>query len=436
MKDSRKTKAQLVKELQQLRRRLAKLESSRAIHDNIGVLWNENNLLLRAILEIIPDCVYVKNKTGRHLAANEAFGKSFGLDVRDIVGKKDGQILPPELAKQAINSDQEVMKSGKALRVEQLFRDEQGKTIAFDTVKAPVFDKEGKLIGLAGVSRDISEQKHSAEALGESGARLRALLNASTEPAFLTDLEGIVLALNKALAGRFHKTPAELVGTKIWELLPSTVAKSRKAQVNKVISTGKPVRFEDQRGGRHMDSVVYPVFDVKGRVQQLAVFSRDITSEKKALEALKTKEAELKARGNELKEVNKALRALLRQREKDKKELEERVLSNMKELALPYIKQLKKSGLEAKQRAFLKVLESILGEIVSPFVHELSSRYTALTPKEVQIAKLIREGKTTKEIAALMGSSRRTVESHRENIRIKLGIKHKKVNLRSYLSSM
>jgi DNA-binding NarL/FixJ family response regulator len=85
---------------------------------------------------------------------------------------------------------------------------------------------------------------------------------------------------------------------------------------------------------------------------------------------------------------------------------------------------------------YLRILEANLNNIVSPFVHKLFSKYSALTPKEIQVAQLIREGKNTREMAELLSSSKRTIESHRQSIRNKLGIKDTKANLRSYLFSM
>jgi DNA-binding CsgD family transcriptional regulator len=139
---------------------------------------------------------------------------------------------------------------------------------------------------------------------------------------------------------------------------------------------------------------------------------------------------------NELEELNSALRVLLRKRDEDQTELEEKVLSNVKELVLPYVERLKTSELDPKQMAYLSIVESNLDDIVSPFARKLSSKYLALTPMEISVANLIREGKVTKDIAELLNMSARTVEFHRQNIRKKIGIKHKKANLRSHLMSI
>ena len=82
------------------------------------------------------------------------------------------------------------------------------------------------------------------------------------------------------------------------------------------------------------------------------------------------------------------------------------------------------------------ILQSNLKEIISPFSRKLSSKYLGLTPTEIRVANLIKDDKTTKEIAEFMNMSEKTVETHRAHIRRKIGIKHKKVNLKTYLSSL
>jgi len=129
------------------------------------------------------------------------------------------------------------------------------------------------------------------------------------------------------------------------------------------------------------------------------------------------------------------LRVLLKRRDKDKIELEEKVLSNVKELVVPFLEKVKKTSSYPKQVAYIDILESNLNDIISPFMRNLSAKYVNLTPTEIRVAHLIKDGKTTKEIAKLMTVSPRTIESYRDNMRKKFGIKDKKVNLRSHLLS-
>jgi DNA-binding CsgD family transcriptional regulator len=127
---------------------------------------------------------------------------------------------------------------------------------------------------------------------------------------------------------------------------------------------------------------------------------------------------------------------MLNKRDEDRKELEEKVLLNMKWLVLPYLNKMKKSGLNEKQETYRDIVESLLNEITSPFVRKLSSQELNFTPTQIQVANLVKEGKTTKEIAELLNSSTRAVEFHRENVRARLDLKNKKTNLRSYLLSL
>jgi DNA-binding CsgD family transcriptional regulator len=163
----------------------------------------------------------------------------------------------------------------------------------------------------------------------------------------------------------------------------------------------------------------------------------------KEIEARKHTEGELGERqaalinqAMHLEEANTALKVLIRHREADKSELEERVLSNVKGLIFPYIEALKSTRLDRKQKALVDLIQNALGDVVSPFLTTLNAAYSGLTPREIQIANLVKDGKTTKEIAELINVSTRAVEFHRYNIRIKLGLRNKKANLRSYLLSL
>ena len=169
----------------------------------------------------------------------------------------------------------------------------------------------------------------------------------------------------------------------------------------------------------------------------LLVRSIHYSIERKLIEqALLKREKELKVKTRDLEEVNAALRVLLKKRAEDKKELEERMVSNAKELIEPFLKKLKGSGLNRRQQSYVDILELNLKDIISPLVHGMSLSMLKLTPSEIQIANLVRYGKTTKEIAQLLNLSARTIEVHRNKIRQKINITNKKINLRTYLQTL
>ena len=134
--------------------------------------------------------------------------------------------------------------------------------------------------------------------------------------------------------------------------------------------------------------------------------------------------------------MNTALKVLLKRTDEDRKELEESVLTNVKELVLVHLERLRNSGLDKRQNGYVDVLQSNLNSIISSFSRTLSHQYMNLTPTEIQIADLVRQGKSTKEMAQLFNLSTRTIEFHRQSIRKKLGIKNEKANLRVLLSSL
>ncbi len=153
-------------------------------------------------------------------------------------------------------------------------------------------------------------------------------------------------------------------------------------------------------------------------------------------EQLRDRERALEAQAKSLEDLNAALRVLLHKGGQDKKELEERTLLNVQELVLPYLDRLLQQSGDYGQRETLKVIRSNLADIVAPLGRTLSLGRSRLTHKELQIANLIQQGMTSKEIAALLHVSERTITTHRDNIRKKIGLKSQKANLRTYLLAM
>ena len=145
---------------------------------------------------------------------------------------------------------------------------------------------------------------------------------------------------------------------------------------------------------------------------------------------------ELENKTHKLEELNAALKVLLKHRGEDKKELEEKVIANVKKLILPYVEKLNNSRLNDRQIVYLNIIKSNLEDIITPFLHQLSSKYSDLTPSEIQVAELVKEGKATKEIAELLNSSTGSIHFHRNNLRKKLGLRNTKTNLRSFLLTL
>ncbi len=187
--------------------------------------------------------------------------------------------------------------------------------------------------------------------------------------------------------------------------------------------------------GRHWFYMRAIRMDAEGPLR-IIVSHEEITALKLSEEALMQSKSALEEQKQRLEEANIALKVLLRQREEDKLELEKNVLNNIKDLVFPYIEKLKRAPLRAKDKTNIEIVESHLNEVISPLLQRLSNLDIVLTPQEMQVASLVKDGKSSKEIADILNVSETTIHFHRKNLRNKFGLKKKSTNLRSYLLSM
>ncbi|MCP3953856.1 MAG: helix-turn-helix transcriptional regulator, partial [Desulfobacterales bacterium] len=148
------------------------------------------------------------------------------------------------------------------------------------------------------------------------------------------------------------------------------------------------------------------------------------------------KEVELRAERERLEETNIALRVLLRQREEDKNRIEETIYTNVDRLVLPYVEQLMLGRLSEKQKTLTEVIDTNLRDIISTFLRSLTALSLLLTPQEIEVANMVRSGRTSKEIAEVLGISVSGIDFHRKRLRQKLGLTNSAKNLRSYLLSL
>jgi PAS domain S-box-containing protein len=289
-------------------------------------------------------------------------------------------------------------------------------------------------------------------------------------------MQGVATYVNPAFEQTFGRSRDELLGKQI-DFVPEENWPETRAAIESMLSGEKIHLFETKRltkDGRLLDVQLSSTlfYDRTGRPTGNIVTLRDISALKRAERELKTyhdhleelvaqrtaalaktnvkleqeieerkrveqalrkREVELEAQSQHLEEVNTALKVLLKQREDDKKEVADNVMANVKEFVNPYLERLNNSRLTTQQQTLLGILGSNLDNIISPFIGKLSSRYAGLTPMEIRVANLVKEGRTNKEIAEILCLSKNTILFHRFNLRSKLGLKNRKVNLRSHL---
>jgi DNA-binding NtrC family response regulator/DNA-binding CsgD family transcriptional regulator len=120
----------------------------------------------------------------------------------------------------------------------------------------------------------------------------------------------------------------------------------------------------------------------------------------------------------------------------DKEALQNAILANIKDLVFPYLQKVRSGRLTDSQVTYMDMIESSLNHVISPLLQKMKGACSRFTPTEVQVADMIRSGKTSKEIAELLNVCTGTIEGHRISIRKKLGLSNRKTNLQFHLSSM
>jgi PAS domain S-box-containing protein len=278
------------------------------------------------------------------------------------------------------------------------------------------------------------ERRQVEEAVRASEERHRTVLQTAMDGFWLADTAGRLLEVNETYCRMSGYSAQELLAMRIADLETVETADVVAAHIQKIMAEGED-RFESRH--RRQDG---SIFDVEVSVQyqpteggRLVGFLRDITERKRAEEILRQREEELSIKSRNLEELNTALKVLLKQKEEDRYEMEENVLTNVKTSILPYIEKVKEGPLTPHQTACLEILEAQTKKIISPFLHKISHACFDLTPQEIRVADLVKNGNATKEIADILGISSKTVDYHRDNIRKKLGLKNHHTNLRSFL---
>ncbi|MEJ2220270.1 MAG: PAS domain S-box protein [Desulfobacterales bacterium] len=331
------------------------------------------------------------------------------------------------------------------------------------------------------IVQDITRLKEVEKMLWSSRERFQSLVETTSDWIWEVDRTGTYIFSNQKVKDILGYDRHEILGQKPFDFMPPDEAK-KIAEAFRKFSKSRKAFSGLENVNRHKDGyeVVLetsgvPIYDENGEYLGYRGIDRDITKRKlaeqvleqinaelesrveartadlfkanrqleeeiderkQAEQALKKREKELKNKTTQLQELNSALKVLLAKKDEDRIDLEEKMLSNVRELVFPYLAKLNNGKLPDREKAFVNIIESNLKDMMSPFAHSLTSKYLKFTPTEIKVANLIKQGKTTKDIAELSNLSPRTVEFHRGNIRTKLGIKNKKVNLRTHLLSL
>jgi len=290
------------------------------------------------------------------------------------------------------------------------------------------FDQDGVPLRVAGIHEDITRTKQFENELKCNKKQLEQIVNLAPDAFIFLEQDGTIINVNEQAQKLTGYDRNKLCGRHLSFLFSADELKRNPLDLT-TLERGSIVKREREvlsSAGPSISVEMHTKMMPDGRIQS---FLRDITDRKAYQEELLRNHQDLEKKQKELEETNQALNVLLQKYHQEKQALEDRVAASLLTLVEPYLDKLQATNLDQRQSAYLKILKDSFTDIVSPYSMATVVRETRLSPAETQVANLVKLGRSSKAIAAILGISVLTVHKHRKNIRKKLGLTNKRVNL-------
>ena len=420
--------------------------------------------------------LFLVDGQGSVIDINPVFSSLLGYRLQEIMGRHFVQ-LRYSIAQKGDRQDEFISSFGlflfhraEAQAMPLILRHKKGHAVSVRLRAVVTRDSDGAVIETLGLIEPGSgeEMPFGAASDGNLGWKqwetkdnYKNILEHSGDAIFLADFNTRIITVNNAglrLLG--YETAEAIIGKSLLDFAPF--------RGSFPCTTGETIIFDEAWGKKQiaytkelyaqgvvhcemyfvradglavpMDVTLSLLKDRTGNPRGTITVCRDSTEHKRTLRELQQAHDELERKVQErtvsLEETNIAMKVLLETRNEDRADMGRRLLSHINNLVLPYLDRLRSAGLPEPQCTHLEIAETNLREISAPFTEHAGVRMKALTPSEIQVANLVKQGKTSKDIAALLHLSAETIDTHRKNIRKKLGIRRKKTNLRTFLASL
>jgi len=405
---------------------------------------------VRAMLEGSSDMIQVMDEQGTLKYVSPSMKRILGYDPAMPVGDSAFKIIHPEDMPEVQKKFREMIDNpGKPVMVVCRCRHADGTWRHMETWARNNLDNPA-IRGIVLNIRDITDRVRGQAMLAESEEKFRSIVEQSHDGITIIDNTGTIILFNPAQERISGIPAAEALGKKIWDIQYRLITEAMRRKFSyrqlkqnhqQLLKTGKSpwlqsvINTEMVRADGalvHLETVVFPLRLATGTAY--ASFNRDITVLRKAEVALKEREAELSEQNRLLEEKNIALREVMGQLEAEKKKIGDQVQNNVDRLVMPLITKLKARCGDA-ERTYLRMLEENLRDISGGFGRGMSQTMYRFTQREIELCDMVRQGLSSKEIAQLRNISPRTVDTHRNRIRKKLGITDPEINLTTYLKS-
>jgi PAS domain S-box-containing protein len=384
--------------------------------------------MYRSICETSVEGIFQTSPAHELTMVNDSLLQMFGYDsssefISELTRSETGFFVDPEQYREFVRR---VREHGylRGFEAEQYAKDGRRLWLSFNLT--PVKGADGATHRHVGTVVNITERREAENKIRRSEAGLRALIGSMEDVIVLVDRNGRYTSVDFKNPDVLNTSQGGLLEKHLGDAIPKKSVAPYLAAVRKALRTRRTeqieYRVDTEKGERWFSAAISPMTD-----ESAVSVARDITN-------LKETENELQEKSRSLEETNSALKALLRNMEGAKRELEEDIVSNIRILVMPHLRKLGKGKLQKADKSCLDAISSGLTGLASPLLRSLNQ--FGLTPKEIQVARHVGDGLTTKEIVALLDSTKEAIDMHRYNIRKKLGMNRSKQNLRSYILSL
>jgi PAS domain S-box-containing protein len=412
-----------------------------------GIPWRHQQLdpltdrdrLLRLILETMPAGLIIQQTPGRIAFVNNRFAEISGYRAGQLAGKPLNEIVYLEDQKDvSLNAARAI--AGKPTPTHFTFRvvtrDNKLKNLKVEMFHAPWHDSPS----LIWYVYDISQTKLSLMQSDKHREMLCTLFDiVPISTAIVTWREGRFIEANPSFFENTGYLKEDVIGHTVAEtgFWPDPQERSRVMRIvdgNGVVKTF-PVKVKIRNGEIHDCIFSAQLVQFNDAPCTLELFI-DVSQDKSSEVGLTDKESTLSEKKREIQNLNAALKVLIDHQESEKKDQDHNLVISLKKTIFPYLDKIKTGKIDIASRTYLSMLELNLNDLISSLPNTAASQMQNLTFTETQVVDLIRQGKTSKEIAAMLNVSTAAISFHRHNLRKKMGLVKKKTTLRSYLQAL
>ncbi|NDY74391.1 hypothetical protein DO021_19145 [Desulfobacter hydrogenophilus] len=411
------------------------------LKQSIKHLKQQNDFLnrrYRAIIDNSMDAILLTALDGQVFFANQAACELFQMTEAELI--KGGRLAVVDVEDPRLTvALEERMHTGK-FRGELNYKKKDGTIFPVEISSVIFKDADGtKMTSM--IVRDATERRILIQEIKRVNTLLERVYSSLDEAVFVIEPETrMIISCNDAAEKIFGYSKEEMLG-KDTDFLHTN--KKTYHKFGKKVSQVMEIKdvFQMEFNLKKKDGSIFPtvhtiktIRDNAGVPVMHVSVVKDISFLKKTTERLQKNQKELQIKAEHLKELNTTLKVLLDQRDQERKNIETQLSESVYGQILPYIDRIKKQGINDLQKEYIKILEFSLKEMIKPYNRMQPGELISLTPAEIRVSNLTKQGYRIKEIALKLNISPRTVEFHRDNIRKKLEIKGKKINLKTYLS--